>query len=168
MPSRAREASRFCRATDPARRGERSRLAVAIGVLWALACVAAGADAPAAGGISVVANRSVSADALSLATLRSVFLIRTSEWPDGTRITVFVLPDRDESHVAFCTKLLKTFPYVLRDIWDRAVFTGTGKAPIEVANEQELLRRVAATRGAIGYFQSAKVTDEKIKLLQIR
>jgi ABC-type phosphate transport system substrate-binding protein len=168
MLSRAREPGRWRRATDPARWGQRLRLAVAVGVLWALACDAAGADTPAAGGINVVANRSVPADALSLATLRSVFLIRTSEWADGTRITVFVLPDRDENHVAFCTKLLKTFPYVLRDSWDRAVFTGTGKAPIEVPNEQELLRRVAATPGAIGYFQSARVTDEKIKLLQIR
>jgi ABC-type phosphate transport system substrate-binding protein len=167
MSSGATGVGRFSRETANARRGERWRLAVAIGVLWAMAWPAAGA-VPAAGGINVIANASVPADRLSLAALRSVFLIRTTEWPDGSRITVFVLPDRDESHVAFCRQLLKTFPYVLRDIWDRGVFTGTGRAPIEVPNQQELLRRVAATPGAIGYLQAEKVPDEKIKLLQVR
>jgi ABC-type phosphate transport system substrate-binding protein len=145
----------------------RTRPLVAIGALWVLAGVAAAA-APAAGGINVIANASVPADELSLATLRSVFLVRTREWPDGAPITVFVLPDRDASHVEFCTRLLKTFPYVLRDSWDRAVFTGTGRAPIEVPSQQELLRRVAGTRGAIGYFQAEKTPDGKVKLLQIR
>jgi ABC-type phosphate transport system substrate-binding protein len=139
----------------------------AVVVLGVLGDAASVATLPA-GNINVVANASVTADALSLSTLRAVFLMRATQWPDGTPITVFVLPDRDDRHVAFCTMLLKTFPYVLRDTWDRAVFTGTGQAPIQVANEEELQRRLAATRGAIGYLQAEKAPDDKIKLLKIR
>jgi hypothetical protein len=64
---------------------------------------------------------------------------------------VFVLPDGDPLHVEFCREQLGTFPYVLRATWDRLVYTGTGIAPEVVANEKEMRRRVAMTRGAIGY-----------------
>jgi hypothetical protein len=159
--------------TSASRRSAAAPRSTAVRLLaaaWVL-CLLAGAEAvaePAPGGVSVVANVSVSLDELSLTTLRSVFFGRAREWPDGTPITIFVLPDRDDRHVAFCTKVLKTLPYVLRDTWDRAAFTGTGRAPIEVASPQELLRRVASTPGAVGYFQTARIPDEKIKLLQIR
>jgi hypothetical protein len=146
----------------------RSRLLVV--VLLAFGCLdgVASLATPTAADINVVANPSVTTDEISLATLRSVFLMRARLWPDGTPITVFVLPDRDERHITFCRSLLKIFPYVLRDTWDRAVFTGTGLAPIEVANQEELVRRLASTRGAIGYIQAEKAPDEKIKLLKIR
>jgi hypothetical protein len=94
--------------------------------------------------------------------------MRVRNWPDGKPVTVFVLPDRDERHVAFSKEILYVYPYVLRDTWDRMVFTGTGKAPIEVKSEDELLKRVAATPGAIGYIPKGKVANEKIKILEIR
>jgi hypothetical protein len=159
--------SRSARRPGYPRQGAPWWLLVAIGAILLLARIALGA-APAAGDINVVANASVSTNELPLAALRSMFLMRATVWPEGGPVTVFVLPDRDDIHVAFCTKVLKTFPYVLRDIWDRGVFTGTGRAPTEVANQQELLRRVAATPGAIGYFQGERVPDEKTKLLHIR
>lgn len=124
--------------------------------------------AHAAPSVQVVANASITTNELPLASLRAIFSMRVRNWPDGKPVTVFVLPDRDERHVAFSKEILYVYPYVLRDTWDRMVFTGTGKAPIEVKSEDELLKRVAATPGAIGYIPKGKVANEKIKILEIR
>lgn len=86
--------------------------------------------------------------------VRAIFAIRLREWPDGVPVRVFVLPDSDPLHVEFCREQLGTFPYVLRASWDRLVYTGTGIAPEVVPNEKEMRRRVAMTRGAIGYVSS--------------
>jgi hypothetical protein len=131
------------------------------------ACVSISA-AQAATDIQVVANSSVTANELPVTSLRAIFAMRIRAWPDGKPVRVFVLPDRDELHLAFSKEVLRVYPYVLRDTWDRMVFTGTGQAPIEVKSEEELLRQVAATPGAIGYIHKRKQTHEKIKILEIR
>lgn len=77
--------------------------------------------------------------------------MRVRQWPDGRPTRVFVLGDTSELHDRFCREQLGTYPYVLRNAWDRMVYTGTGLAPVLVENEDEMRRRVLATPGAIGY-----------------
>ena len=123
----------------------------------------------AAENIQVVVNAASPAHELSRASLRAIFAMRVRHWPDGTPITVFVLPDRDERHRAFCKSVLQVYPYVLRDTWDRLVFTGTGQAPIQVASPEELIRYVTLVRGAIGYsVQNGRTAHERIRPLEIR
>lgn len=107
--------------------------------------------AQAEGNVGVIVNAANPVGELNRTTVRSIFSMRVRQWPDGTPITVFVLPDRDEQHRRFCTEVLRVYPYVLRDTWDRLVFTGTGQAPVQVASAKELERMVGLVRGAIGY-----------------
>jgi hypothetical protein len=104
-----------------------------------------------AGSIEIITSTDHAAPGLDRAMVRAIFAVRLREWPDGVPVRVFVLPDGDPLHVEFCREQLGTFPYVLRASWDRLVYTGTGIAPEVVANEKEMRRRVAMTRGAIGY-----------------
>jgi hypothetical protein len=104
-----------------------------------------------AGSVQIITSGDHANATLDRATVRAIFAVRLREWPDGVPIRVFVLPDGDPLHVEFCREQLGTFPYVLRASWDRLVYTGTGIAPEVVANEKEMRRRVAMTRGAIGY-----------------
>ena len=138
---------------------------------WILLLVLLAARTPAAftgGNIQVIVNSSTAVRDLSRTTLRAIFSMRVRQLPDGTPVTVFVLPDRDERHRAFCKDLLQVYPYVLRDTWDRMVFTGTGQAPIEVGSQEELIRRVAETRGAIGYIaQEGRGSYDHIRILEI-
>ncbi|MBF0622522.1 MAG: hypothetical protein HQL54_11405 [Magnetococcales bacterium] len=83
--------------------------------------------------------------------MRAIFGMRVRQWSDGKPIKVFVLPDSALLHKQFCKQKLNVFPYQLRRIWNRLVYTGTGHAPIEVADEQEMARQIAQTPGAIGY-----------------
>lgn len=140
----------------------------AISLIFVLVAHVTASAAFAAGDIQVICNSRVPVNELSLSTLRATYSMRVRQWSDGTPIRVFVLPDRDDLHASFSKDVLHVYPYVLRDTWDRMVFTGTGHAPIEVANQQEMLQRVSTTPGAIGYVQNGKVPNEKIKVLQVQ
>lgn len=139
--------------------------------LWGLllGVVLAGVQAPTALAANVVANQE-GGEGITRSLLRGIFGMRVRAWPDGTPVRVFVLDDGDNTHVDFCKNVLRMYPYQLRQNWDRLVYSGTGQPPIAVATEQELLRRVAQTPGAIGYvnkLDSSQVSD-KLKVIDVR
>lgn len=102
----------------------------------------------------IIVNPSVPAASLDRERLRAIFTMRVTAWPDGPPIRVFVLPDRDPVSDRFYREQLGMYSYVLRAVWDRMVFTGTGLAPTLVRSEEEMRARVRATPGAIGYVSS--------------
>jgi ABC-type phosphate transport system substrate-binding protein len=130
----------------------RAHLGVAL--LLAVALAAPG-PARAAEPMEVLIHADHAGQGLDREELRAIFMMRVREWPDGRPIRVFVLRDDHELHDAFVRQRLGTFPYVLRGVWDRMVYTGTGLAPTVVGSETELRERVRATPGAIGYQRAA-------------
>ncbi len=117
--------------------------------------------------VEVITNPQTPSTTLSQASLRAIFAMRIRQWPDGSPVKVFVLPDKDTSHEAFCKEILRIYPYVLRDTWDRMVYTGAGQAPTLARTPEELLLNVARTPGSIGYIEKGKV-NETVKTLEIR
>lgn len=103
------------------------------------------------GRVSVIAHPSVQSEYLTRAYLRSVFTSRVRAWPNGEPVRVFVLDDADPIHASFSREILGTFPYVLRNAWDRVTFTGTGLVPVRVRSIEEMRQRVLETPGAVGY-----------------
>jgi ABC-type phosphate transport system substrate-binding protein len=93
------------------------------------------------------------ADSLSADTLREIFFMRLTSWPDGTPIRVFVLPDKHPLHVRFSKEILGVYPFQLRAAWDRLVFSGTGLIPHVVETIGEMRERVRGTPGGIGYVE---------------
>lgn len=104
---------------------------------------------------------------LTINQARSIFSMRTRMWPDGTPITVFVLPDDNPSHKDFVRGLLTLLPHQLKRNWDRLVYTGIGQAPIEVADEQEMLEQLRNTPGGIGYIETG-TQDESLRLVTLQ
>lgn len=124
-------------------------------------------DAWAGDHYEIVTYSGVGEKEISVNSLRSIFSMRQKTWPDGTKIRVFVLPDDDELHQNVSKEKLNVFPYQLRSMWDRLVFSGTGQAPIKVNSIDEMLAKVASTPGAIGYLWRANIND-KVNVLQIK
>jgi hypothetical protein len=85
--------------------------------------------------------------------------MRVREWPDGSPIRVFVLPDDNPLSDTFYRERLGMYSYVLRRAWDRMVFTGTGFAPTVVRSEQEMIERVRSTPGAIGFVRKREASS---------
>lgn len=133
-------------------RGRSVRVSVFVAVL--LLCVGVWPRESFADELLVLRHEASASEPLQRQQLLAIYLGRITTWSDGTPITVFVLPDQHDVHKHFCRHVLGTYPYVLRAAWDRLVYTGTGFAPIKVRSEQEMVRRVAETPGAIGYVDS--------------
>ena len=114
----------------------------------------------------IIVNPSVNAHSISTTSLRNIYTLRQTTWPDGQRIVVFVLPDNHPVHEAFAKEKLGLYPYRLRQIWDRLSYSGMAIAPTEVKDENELRARVRATPGAIGY-SSKDTSHDGIKTLTL-
>ncbi|MBV1876721.1 MAG: hypothetical protein KUG79_03665 [Pseudomonadales bacterium] len=99
-------------------------------------------------------------------TIRAIYSMRMLTWPDGRPLTVFVLPDDHPEHQQFCRNTLGILPFQLRRSWDRLIFSGKGRAPIEVRNMAEMKKSVSATPGAIGYITGVQV-DESLAIIKI-
>ena len=122
---------------------------------------------PAAHGQQIIVNTGVGEESLSLNGIRAIFFMRLVQWPsDGRPIKVFVLPDRDPLHIRFSKSVLDVFPRQLRRSWDRLVFSGTGQAPIEVSDEQQMVDAVSTTPGAVGYLMEVK-KDANVRPLAV-
>jgi ABC-type phosphate transport system substrate-binding protein len=123
-------------------------------LLAGIVVVCASLDQPAtatAGEVHVIVNPDQSQVALDSDLLRGIFTMRVREWPDGTPVHVFILPDESKVSDRFYRKELGTYSYVLRAAWDRLVYTGTGLAPVVVQSEAEMRARVQRTPGGIGF-----------------
>lgn len=111
--------------------------------------------APAAAQVLIV-NDSTTVAELTRNEARLYVTMRLKQWPDGTQVKLFVLPDDNDLHQRFVNVVLGLYPYQLRRVWDRQIFTGTGQAPTRVSSEDEMIQRVASTPGAIGYIESSE------------
>lgn len=121
---------------------------------------------PLAASAGVIVNANVEGHRISTATLRNIYTLRQTLWPDSQPIVVFVLPDDNPVHVAFAKEKLGLYPYRLRQTWDRMSFSGMASAPIQVKDENEMRARVRATPGAIGY-TSKDIVYDGIKTLRL-
>ncbi|MET0535581.1 MAG: hypothetical protein ABW171_15300 [Steroidobacter sp.] len=115
--------------------------------------------------VDVIVSPTLTNAALDRSMLRAVFTMRVKQWPDGSPIRVFVLPDDDPLSDQFYRERLGMYSYVLRRAWDRMVFTGTGLAPTVVQSEREMIDRVRSTPGAIGYVRKRELSESDARLL---
>lgn len=118
-------------------------------------------------GIVVIAHPATSKESIPRESLRAIFGMLLQKWPGDTAVKVFVLRDDAPEHGTFSKSLLQVFPHQLRMAWDRQVFSGQGQYPEQLGSTQEILARVAATPGAIGYVRSNEV-NQNVRILKIR
>ena len=130
-------------------------------LLFCLCAFASAAD------LEIIANPKGATEYLDASTLRGIFGMRVSRWPDGTPVRVFVLPDDNPVHAEFAKRILNTYPHQLRRNWDRLVFSGTGNAPIQVKSEREMLDMIRSTPGSIGYMESGK-ESANVRVIKVR
>lgn len=115
----------------------------------------------------LIAHDSVGVDRMTRNEARLYLTMRLKNWPNGASIKVFVLPDDDPLHHRFANGVLGLYPYQLRRVWDRQLFTGTGQAPVTVLSITDMLQRVATTPGAIGYAERG-FTHPNIRIIKVQ
>nr|WP_315484451.1 substrate-binding domain-containing protein [uncultured Undibacterium sp.] len=96
--------------------------------------------------------------------IAKIFLGQTKTFSNGVEAVPI---DQKEGTVReeFGNKLLKKNPAQLKAQWARQIFTGGAKPPKELASDDEILKFVASTPGAIAYIDSSKV-NKTVKVLK--
>jgi len=141
-------------------RDVRARLSGGLLLLFCLGSVSASAQ-------DLIVNASLPESSLTRNEALLYFTGRLQRWPNGVPVKVFVLPDSDALHRDFVKAVLGLYPYQLRRVWDRQVYSGTGQAPVLVSSEAEMIERVASTAGGIGYTHEVPA-DARVRSLEVR
>ncbi|MCV2370356.1 type 2 periplasmic-binding domain-containing protein [Roseateles oligotrophus] len=87
--------------------------------------------------------------------ITKIFLGQTKTFSGGaeaTPVDIKESPLRED----FGNKILKKTPAQLKALWARQIFTGGAKPPRELASDDEVVKFVASTPGAIGYVDAGK------------
>ncbi len=129
-----------------------------VGIVSAMSCSAA-----AVADVVLIVNPANSA-AIDEEQFAKIFLGQTKTFSNGSEATPI---DQKEGAVReeFGNKLLKKNPAQLKAQWARQIFTGGAKPPKEMASDEDILKFVASTPGAIAYIDASKV-NKSVKVIK--
>jgi len=131
-------------------------------LILTILCVAAWANG-ALGQVAVIAHKSVPVDSISKSELLDLYTGETSIWRDGEPVVVFDLKEKGKTRKTFY-KFLGMASSRIKLIWLKRMLLGEADPPESLKSEQELLRKISTTRGAIGFLDRSK-PDGTVKIL---
>jgi ABC-type phosphate transport system substrate-binding protein len=109
--------------------------------------------------VAVIAHKAVPVDTLSQTQLFDFYSGEIKFWSNKVPMVVFDLKPAGETREAFY-KLLGKTPSRMKSIWLKKLLMGEGDPPEALPSEEEVLKKVAATPGAIGFVSKARVTSD--------
>jgi ABC-type phosphate transport system substrate-binding protein len=115
--------------------------------------------------VAVIANKSVPINTITVSKLSDIYLLNTQNWGNGIAVVPLWLRGIDDIEATF-SAYLGMKPLDIRKIWLRVQLSGEGRAPMMFTSEDELIQKVAGTRGAIGFINEESVTAD-VKVLAI-
>lgn len=113
--------------------------------------------------VAVIANKSVGAGSVDASTLANIYSLDSKNL-GGVTLVVLDLGEDNDAKKKFYGFLGKSFAD-MKKIWLKAKLTGNGNPPVTVSSEDEMIKKVASTPGAIGYVSASKVTAD-VKVLK--
>jgi ABC-type phosphate transport system substrate-binding protein len=111
--------------------------------------------------IAVIANKGVSALVLDPRSVQKLYTMNTKTI-GGVHVVLVDQKEENDIKDRFF-KAIGTTPTAVRMIWMKAKLTGTGDPPV-VVPASDVVAKVAATPGSIGYVKLSEVTSE-VKVL---
>lgn len=107
-----------------------------------------------------IAHPGLTGITLSRSDMGDILHGRRTTWPNGSRIVLITLDDAaSPATTAVLKEYARKSPAQFLAYWKRQVFTGKGSLPRQARDEDELLRLVAMTPGALSFITSDKVSD---------
>jgi ABC-type phosphate transport system substrate-binding protein len=116
--------------------------------------------------VVIIAHPSVSVDQITSAEVRDFYTGDIKEWRNGDAVVVMALKPRSDAKKAFY-KYLGMSSSRMKSIWMKNMLSGDGQPPRAHETEEEVLKNVASTPGAIGYVRRSLVTAEVTTLAVI-
>ncbi len=118
-----------------------------------------------ASGVVLIANSGVEEESLSQKDVQAIFLNKKNSLANG-KVKIAVQKNA-VVHEAFLKTYVKKSPTQFKRYYKKLVFTGKGKAPKLVADDNAMLAFVASTPGALGYVSEGSALDQ-VKVIKIQ
>lgn len=114
--------------------------------------------------IVVIGHPRLGVEALSHQAVRDLYLGKTVQLANGTRVEIVDLPVGHAVRNSFYINVIGRDPGQMRAYWAKRIFTGKGSPPDTRPDERSVVRWVAAGQGRIAYV-SASAIDDSVKVL---
>lgn len=108
--------------------------------------------------VTVVAHPGLAETAADANTLLDIYTLEQAKWSDGTRVVTLTLDD-DAAADAFYGALGRGLGSV-KKVWLRKKLSGEGQPPEVVGSAAEMIAKVAATPGAVGFVPAGTDTGD--------
>ena len=109
--------------------------------------------------VAVIVHKSVPVNSLAASKLLDIYSMSTKDWGNGSKIVVIDKKSDDDAKSKFYSYIGKPAAE-MKKIWMRVQLSGEGKAPEALATDDDIVKKVASTPGAIGYVSADKVTGD--------
>jgi ABC-type phosphate transport system substrate-binding protein len=116
--------------------------------------------------IAVVVSPDNSLSSVSTEELKSLFLGRRQEWPDGTRVIAIDLASSSPARAAFDEAVMNMSPSSVESYWVDQRVRGQGGQPKVAPSPAIAVKLAARVRGAVAYVPLSAV-DASVKVLWV-
>ena len=113
---------------------------------------------PAWAEFAVIAHPSVAAD-VTKEDVAKIFLAKSKKLPGGEAGSPLNLKQGDAARESFEKSVLGKSPSQVKAYWSTLIFTGKAVPIEEATSDADVVAKVAANPGAIGYVDASAVTD---------
>jgi ABC-type phosphate transport system substrate-binding protein len=115
--------------------------------------------------VAVIVHKDAPIDTLDQAQIRDMYSYDVTIWSNKVPVTIFDLKLHSEVREAFYKFLGRTSSR-MKSIWLKKLLMGEGNPPEALKSEEEMVKKVGATPGAIGFVSQAKVNGS-VKVVTI-
>lgn len=133
-------------------------------ILFTALLVPWGASASAEIVVIVAADSPI--EQLSKGQLINIFLGRSNYFDNGLRAIPIDQNADSQAREQFYQSLLTWSPAKLKAHWSKVIFTGRGKPPIQVGDDEDVKAAVRSNHSAIGYIDRANA-NEHVRILDV-
>lgn len=116
--------------------------------------------------VAVIVSPAIPVDTMPTAQVQSIFLGRSSYFPDQLRAIPVDQAEGSETQEAFYRDVMEQSAAQIKAHWSKILFTGRGRPPRRAANDEEVKQLVAGNPGMIGYIDEASL-DNSVKALNL-
>jgi len=134
-------------------------------ILMTLCLLVALATSAAAAEFVLIVNPNNSVSSLTARDAKNIFLGKKGNWDNGSTVVLYSQLDSELTN-AFAKDVLGKSAQQFSTFWKKALFTGTGRPPIELKSDAEMKKFIAADPKGVGYI-SATAVDGSVKVVKL-
>ena len=99
--------------------------------------------------------------------VKNLYLGKETRFANGDNAEPLMLEESRELTEIFLKEIVNQKPVQFKRLWSKALFTGKGTPPTELATDLEVLRLVMSNPSMVGYIDSESFTNDVRAVLRI-